>query len=124
MSLPACSQPELPSSRAAPLHTKCQVTVSATALGTDVVQADVEPDHIMAEAEAAVIRAKMEGRNRVERVALLAASVTIAGAATLLGTTPREAIRLMRAGTLRAARRGRHYHIDRAHIKELRGRRA
>lgn len=96
------------------------VTVSAAAVGTDLVQADVEPGYIMAEAEAAVMRAKMDGRNRVERIALLPTSVTIVGAANLLGTTAREIITLIRAGTLRASRRGRHYHIDRAQIDELR----
>jgi diguanylate cyclase (GGDEF)-like protein len=99
------------------------VTVSAAAVGTDLVQADIEPSYIMAEAEAAVMRAKMDGRNRVERVALLPTSVTIVGAATLLGKTAREVIRLIRSGVVRAARRGRHYHIDRAHIEELRSRR-
>lgn len=102
---------------------KMVVTVSAAAVGTDLVQAEIEPAYIMAEAEAAVIRAKMDGRNRVERVALLPTSVTIVGAATLLGTTAREVITLIRGGTLRAARRGRHYHIDRAQIDEFRAKR-
>ena len=96
------------------------VTVSAAAVGTDLVQADVDPGYVMAEAEAAVMRAKLDGRNRVERVALLPTSVTIVGAATLLGTTAREVVKLIRSGSLRAARRGRHYHIDRAQIEELR----
>jgi diguanylate cyclase (GGDEF)-like protein/excisionase family DNA binding protein len=100
------------------------VTVSAAAVGTDLVQAEVEPGYIMAEAEAAVMRAKMDGRNRVERVALLPTSVTILGAATLLGMSAREVIRLIRSGTLRAARRGRHYHIDRAQIEDFRVKRA
>lgn len=101
-------------------ETRTAVTVSAAAVGTDLVQAEVEPDYMMTEAEAAVMRAKIDGRNRVERVALLPTSVTILGAATLLGTTVREVIGLVRAGTLRAARRGRHYHIDRAQIEEFR----
>jgi diguanylate cyclase (GGDEF)-like protein/excisionase family DNA binding protein len=103
---------------------KTAVTVSAAAVGTDVVQAEIEPTSIMAEAEAAVMRAKMDGGNRVERVALLPTSVTIVGAATLLGTTAREVITLIRGGALRAARRGRHYHIDRTQIEEVRVKRA
>jgi excisionase family DNA binding protein len=99
------------------------VTVSAAAVGTNLVQADIEPSDIMAEAEAAVMRAKMDGRNRVERVALLPTSVTIVGAATLLGKTAREVIALIRGGELRASRRGRHYHIDRAQIEGFRARR-
>jgi diguanylate cyclase (GGDEF)-like protein/excisionase family DNA binding protein len=100
------------------------VTVSASAVGTDLVQAEIEPGYIMAEAEAAVIRAKMDGRNRVERVAVLPTSVTIVGAATLLGTSARQVVDLIRNGTLRATRRGRHFHIDRAQIEEFRARRA
>lgn len=96
------------------------VTVSAAAVGADVVQAEVDAEYIMAEAEAAVMRAKMDGRNRVERIALLPTSVTIVGAAALLGLTAREVIRLIRTGALRASRRGRHYHIDRAQIEEFR----
>jgi diguanylate cyclase (GGDEF)-like protein/excisionase family DNA binding protein len=102
---------------------RTSVTVSAAAVGTDLVQADIEPNYIMAEAEAAVLRAKMNGRNRVERVALLPTSVTIVGAATLLGTTAREIITLIHNGTLRKSRRGRHYHIDRAQIEDFRARR-
>ena len=99
------------------------VTVSAAAVGTDLVQADIDPGYILAEAEAAVLRAKMNGGNRVERVALLPTSVTFIGAATLLGVTVREVVRLVRGGALRASRRGRHFHIDRATIEEYRSRR-
>jgi diguanylate cyclase (GGDEF)-like protein/excisionase family DNA binding protein len=89
------------------------VTVSAAAVGTDVVQAELDAAYVMAEAEAAVLRAKLNGRNRVEHVALLPTSFTIFGAASLLGVTPHEVSNLVRAGTLKASRRGRHYHIDR-----------
>ena len=99
------------------------VTVSAAAVGTDLVQAEIDAGYIMGEAEAAVMRAKIEGGDRVERIALMPTSVTILGAATLLGLTAREVIRLIRGGTLRAARRGRHYHIDRAQIEEIKARR-
>jgi diguanylate cyclase (GGDEF)-like protein/excisionase family DNA binding protein len=99
------------------------VTVSAAAVGTDLVQAEIDPAYILSEAEAAVVRAKMNGGNRTERVALLPTSVTIAGAATLLGLTGREVIALMRSGALRAVRRGRHFHIDRSQIEDYRARR-
>jgi diguanylate cyclase (GGDEF)-like protein/excisionase family DNA binding protein len=89
------------------------VTVSAAAVGADVVQAEIDARDVMAEAEAAVLRAKLNGRNRVERVALLPTSLTIVGAASLLGCSARDITRLIRNGTLRAARRGRHLHIDR-----------
>ena len=96
------------------------VTVSAAAVGADLVQADIEASYVMAEAEAAVLRAKLNGRNRVERVALLPTSLTIAGAASLLGRSPLEVARLIRTGVLRATRRGRHFHIDRDQIDSYR----
>lgn len=105
-------------------ETRTVVTVSAAAVGTDLVQAEIEPGDIMSELEAAISRAQMDGRHRVERVALLPTSVTIAGAATLLGMTAREVITLLRSGALRAARRGRHFHIDRTQIEEFRIKRA
>jgi len=67
-------------------------------------------------------RAQMNGGNRLERVALLPTSVTIPGAATLLGVSTREIIRALRKGELRAARRGRHLHIERETIDEFRRR--
>jgi diguanylate cyclase (GGDEF)-like protein/excisionase family DNA binding protein len=100
------------------------VTVSAAAVGADLVETDINPSNIIVEAEAAVMRAKMNGGNRVESVALLPTSVTILGAATLIGKTPREVVRLLRNGVLHATRRGRHYHIDRAQIDDYRARRA
>lgn len=93
------------------------VTISAAAVGTDIVHIEVDPEYVMAEADAAVLRAKMNGGNRVERVALLPTSVTILGAATLLGVPVRNVIALLRGGTLHAVRRGRHFHIDRAAIE-------
>jgi diguanylate cyclase len=89
------------------------VTVSAAAVGADVVQSEIEAADVMAEAEAAVLRAKLNGRNRVERVALLPTSLTIFGAASVLGQSPHDVAKLIRDGTLKATRRGRHYHIDR-----------
>ena len=89
------------------------VTVSAAAVGTDLVQSEIDASYVIAEAEAAVLRAKLNGRNRIERVALLPTSLTIFGAAMMLGQTPRDVAQLIRNGTLKATRRGRHFHIDR-----------
>ena len=98
------------------------VTMSAAAVGTDLVNGELDPRSVMAEAEAAVVRAQMNGGDRMERVGLLPTSVTIPGAATLLGRSPRDVIRLLRAGDLRAVRRGRHLHIDRDAIDDYRHR--
>ena len=100
-------------------ETMIRVTVSAAAVGTDVLQDGIDAGRLIAEAEAAVIRAKMEGGNRTETVALLPTTLTIIGAATLLDTTPRDVVRLIRRGALHGARRGRHIHIDRMHIEEF-----
>ena len=100
------------------------VTVSAAAVGTDLVQSEIDAAYVLAEAEAAVLRAKLYGQNRIERVALLPTSLTIFGASTMLGLTAREVAQLIRRGTLRATRRGRHWHIERelieSHRKALR----
>jgi diguanylate cyclase (GGDEF)-like protein/excisionase family DNA binding protein len=102
--------------------TTTTVTVSASAVATDA-PADIDPALIMAEAEAALMRAKMDGGNRVESVALPPPSVTITGAAAIMGMTAREVARLVRSGTLRATRRGRHFHIDRTEVEEYVARR-
>ena len=97
-----------------------RVTVSAAVVGTDLVQSELDPAFVLAEAEAAVVRAKLNGRNRVERVALLPTSLTIFGAGTMLGVTPRAVSRLIQNGALKASRRGRHLHIDRDAIEAYR----
>ena len=94
------------------------VTVSASAVGTELVHVPVDGGSVIEEAEAAVVRARMNGGNRIESVALLPTSVTITGAATLLGVSARSVVRLLRGGSLAAARRGRHFHIERALIEE------
>jgi excisionase family DNA binding protein len=96
-----------------------EVAVSCAAVGTDLVQSGMDGGYVLSEAEAAVIRAKQDGHHRVERVALQPTSVTIFGAASLLGRTPREITALMRSGTLPYTRRGRHFHIDRAAVDRL-----
>jgi diguanylate cyclase (GGDEF)-like protein/excisionase family DNA binding protein len=98
------------------------VTMSAAIVGTDLVNAELDPRLVMAEAEAAVVRAQMNGGNRVERVALLPTSVTIGGAATLMGIGVRDVVRLIRGGHLKASRRGRHLHIEREQIAGYRRR--
>jgi diguanylate cyclase (GGDEF)-like protein len=98
------------------------VTVSAAAVGTDLVQSEIDAAYVMLEAEAAVLRAKLDGHNRIERVALLPTSLTIFGASTMLGLRPRDVVNLIKGGALTATRRGRHYHIDREQIENVRQR--
>ena len=99
-----------------------QVTVSAAAIGADLVDGELDARTVLAEAEAAVVRAQMNGGNRVEPVGLLPTTLTISGAATLLGVTNRDVTRLIRRGELPSMRRGRHRHIERDAIDEFRRR--
>lgn len=97
-----------------------RVTVSAAAVGTDLAQTEIDADYILSELDAAVRRAKLEGGNRTERVAVPPNYVTILGAAAILGRSARDVVSLIRAGSLRAARRGRHFHIDCVELEEFR----
>ena len=100
--------------------TQASVTVSAAAVAVERVQtAGLEAAAVMGEAEAAVARARAEGKNRTERVALMPTSVTLLAAAALLDRPLPEVRRLIRTGALHAIRRGRHYLIDRADIDRL-----
>ena len=96
------------------------VTVSAAAVGADRVKSVIDAGMVLLEAEAAVLRAKLNGRKRIESVALLPTSLTIVGAAHVLGHTPHEVANLIRRGALTAARRGRHLHIERESIENYR----
>jgi diguanylate cyclase (GGDEF)-like protein/excisionase family DNA binding protein len=96
------------------------VTLSAAAIGTDLVQSRLDAGHVLSEAEAAVLRARLNGRDGIERVALLPTAVTILGAATILESTPHEISLLIRQGELPATRRGRHLHINRDDIEAYR----
>jgi diguanylate cyclase (GGDEF)-like protein len=60
--------------------TRTTVTVSAAAVGTDAVREEIEPRYVLAEAQAALRRAKSDGGNRVERVRLLPSRSGDAGA--------------------------------------------
>lgn len=96
------------------------VTLSTAVVGTDLVQSTMDARAVMAEAEAAAGRAKLHDRGRIERVALQPTSLTIFGASTMLGVTPREVTQLIRNRTLTATRRGRHLHIERDLLDSVR----
>ena len=100
------------------------VTLSAAVVGTERLLSHVDPASLMTEAEAALFRAKMNGPDQVEHVALQPTSVTILGAANLLDCSPADVRRLIRVGELSATKRGRHYHLDRASIERYRTKRA
>jgi diguanylate cyclase (GGDEF)-like protein/excisionase family DNA binding protein len=96
------------------------VTLSAAAVGNDDLESELDPYQIVLEAERAVRRAKMSGRNRVERMALLPTAVSLLGAASMLDCAPSSIRRLVREGHLIATRKGRHYQIERASLERYR----
>ena len=96
------------------------VTLSAAAVGNDYLESELDPYDILNEAERAVRRAKMSGRNRVERVALLPMAVSLLGAASLLDCGPADVRRLVREGHLVATRKGRHFQIERSSLERYR----
>jgi diguanylate cyclase (GGDEF)-like protein/excisionase family DNA binding protein len=100
------------------------VTVSAAVVASEKLLSHIDPNMFMAEAEAALLRAKMNGPNQMEQVTVQPASLSILGAANLLDCPPIEIRRLVRAGVLAAAKRGRHYHLDRASVERYRAHRA
>jgi diguanylate cyclase (GGDEF)-like protein/excisionase family DNA binding protein len=100
------------------------VTVSAAVVAAEKLLSHIDPHTFMSEAEAALLRAKMNGPNQMEQVSVQPATVTVLGAANLLDCPPIEIRRLVRAGVLAAAKRGRHYHIDRSSVERHRAQRA
>ncbi len=97
-----------------------RVTLSAAAVGTEVLESEIDPYYVVAEAQEAVRRVKLSGRNRVDRVTLLPTSVSLVGAAHLLNAGALSVRRLIRQGHLQMTRRGRHYHVDRASLERYR----
>ena len=95
------------------------ITVSASAVAAERVQTELDAVQILAEAETAVRRARLDGSHRTECIALAPTSVTLLSAASLLDRTPFEIRRLVRTGELKASRRGRHLHVDRVEIDRL-----
>ena len=96
------------------------VTLSAAAVGNDYLESELDPYDILSEAEKAVRRAKMSGRNRVERVTLLPMAVSLLGAAGLLDCAPADVRRLVSEGELVGSHKGRQFQIERASLERYR----
>ena len=96
------------------------VTLSAAAVGNDDLESELESYDFLNAAEQAVRRAKMSGRNRVERVALLPTAVSLLGAASLLDCAPADVRRLVGEGELVASPKGRHFQVERSSLERYR----
>ena len=101
-------------------NARVRVTLSAAAVGNDLLESELDPDEILAEAARAVQRAKRSGRNRVERAVLLPMSVGLHGAASLLACDPAVVRRLVREGHLSATDKDGNMHIDRTSLESYR----
>lgn len=99
---------------------RAAVTVSIAVTSARALEG--EPiDHVrfQAEAEAALERAKVSGRNRVEHVELLPRLISVEEATTRLGITLEGIEKLVADGTLDPIRAGRHVRLDRDAVEAL-----
>ena len=94
---------------------RAAVTVSARALEGE----PIDHERFIVEAEAALVRAKGSGRNRVEQVELLPRLISVEEATARLGTTLEGIEKLVAEGTLDPVKAGRHVRLERAAVEAL-----
>jgi diguanylate cyclase (GGDEF)-like protein len=99
---------------------RARVTLSATAVGTEPVEAEQDAATVLAAAEQGLRRAKAAESRRVERVRLTSSGVTILDVAAALECTPFMVRQLVREGHLTTERRGRHVYIHRVSLDRYR----
>ncbi len=97
------------------------VTLTIAVIGARVMPAGVLPDEVLKLAMQAVNRGLMDGGDRTERGTIEAHEVSLAAAATTLGTGTLGIRRMIREGRLSTTRRGRHTYVSVAAIERLRG---
>jgi len=96
------------------------VTVSVAVASVRALEGDpVDHEKFYAEAEAALDRAKIGGRNRVEHIELLPRLISIAGATLLLKTDAEGIEKLVAEGRLVPVNSGRHVRLERAAVEAL-----
>ena len=79
----------------------------------------IDHERFIVEAEAALVRAKGSGRNRVEQVELLPRLISVEEATARLGTTLEGIEKLVAEGTLDPVKAGRHVRLERAAVEAL-----
>lgn len=98
---------------------RVKVTVSAAVVIAYGVPGDpVDVERLMAEAEAALERAKKAGRNQVVRVEIMPGSLSLADAAHYLGSSPTRVRKLVSDQTLPVVQVGRHVRIPRTALEK------
>ena len=96
------------------------VTVSVAATSARALEGEpIDSQRFLAEAEAALGRAKAGGGNRVEDVFLLPRLISIEDAVSQLGTTLEGIEALVSEGKLDPVKAGRHVRLDRAAVEAL-----
>jgi diguanylate cyclase (GGDEF)-like protein/excisionase family DNA binding protein len=99
---------------------RAAVTVSVAVTSARALKGEpIDHERFVSEAEAALVRAKSSGRNRVEQVELLPRLMSIEEATSRLGTTVEGIERLVAAGTLDPVKAGRHVRLERAAVEAL-----
>jgi diguanylate cyclase (GGDEF)-like protein/excisionase family DNA binding protein len=99
---------------------RAAVTVSIAVTSARALEGEpIDHERFILEAEAALVRAKGGGRNRVEQVELLPRLISIDEATARLGTTIEGIERLVTEGALDPVNAGRHVRLERAAVEAL-----
>lgn len=99
---------------------RAAVTVSIAVTSARALEGEpIDHERFILEAEAALVRAKGGGRNRVEQVELLPRLISIDEATGRLGTTIEGIERLVAEGALDPVNAGRHVRLEREAVEAL-----
>ncbi len=99
---------------------RAAVTVSVAVTSARALEGEpIDHERFILEAEAALVRAKGGGRNRVEQVELLPRLISVEEATTRLGTTLEGIESLVAEGKLDPIKAGRHVRLERAVVEAM-----
>ena len=100
---------------------RVRVTVSAAVVTAQGMPGEpFDSERLIVEADAALERAKRSGRNRIERAAVIPASLSVAVTAHYLECSPTTVRRLIADGTLRTSGSGANLLVERASVEDCR----
>ena len=99
---------------------RAAVTVSVAVTSARALEGEpIDHERFVIEAEAALVRAKSGGRNRVEQVELLPRLISIEEATARLNTTLEGIEKLVADGALDPIKAGRHVRLERAAVEAM-----